>query len=492
MKKNVRRLIVILLALAMLFSILLPALSILASASSSSGSDEVTEEEIDALESELAEAQRRRIAAQQELNAIRGDLSRAQQAVDLAQQQLLLTEQSIDTTKHLIQSLGIQIQQTKADIVAKEGEIAQTQEDLKQTQNRLDNITLRIDTAQRRLAELVQQEKDQTQAYYDHVRWLEETGPMTYIAILLQSGSFSELLDQTMVIGNAMNYTNDILDRLEDTQMEMSITEANLEEDKEEQVEVQAQQEEQLATEQQQKQDLEAQQKQLETDTANQQQYQKDLEAQRLQYIADRDEAQKLLEEIAATESAYAQEAAALAAEEANIQQALTTAEQKYQEQLAMLQNTGDWYWPLPGKYSLSSLFGGRYLFGYWDSHTGTDIPAPAGTEIHAAQGGVVSYVSSNYYSSYGWYCMISHGNGYVTLYAHQRVKPIVTEGQVVNKGDVIGYVGTTGNSTGNHLHFELRLNGTRADILQLFPNTTFYMNGVSWKGNQYPAGLSN
>lgn len=491
MKKNVRRLIVILLALAMLFSVLLPALSILAQASSS-GSDDVTEEEIDALEDDLAEARRRRTAAQQELNAIRGDLNRAQQAVNLAQQQLLLTEQSIDATKQLIVNLGIKIEQTKADIVVKEGEIAQTEEDLRQTQIRLDNLAQRIDNTQKRLESLVQQEAEQTQAYYDHVRWLEETGPLTYIAVLLQSGSFAEFLDQTLVIGNAMDYTNDILDRLEDTQIEMSIVETNLEEDKAEQVEVQAQQQEQLATEEQQKADLEAEQQKLETDTANQQQYQKDLEAQRLQYIADRDEAQKLLEEIAATESVYAQEAAALAAEEANIQRALATAEQKYQEQLARLQNTGAWYWPLPGKYSLSSLFGGRYLFGRWDSHTGTDIPAPAGTEIHAAQGGVVSYVSSNKNSSYGWYCMISHGNGYVTLYAHQRVKPIVTEGQTVAKGDVIGYVGTTGNSTGNHLHFELRINGARADILQLFPNTTFYMNGVSWKSNQYPSGLKN
>ena len=76
--------------------------------------------------------------------------------------------------------------------------------------------------------------------------------------------------------------------------------------------------------------------------------------------------------------------------------------------------------------------------------------------------------------SSYGYYCIISHGGGYATLYAHQCQVPAVKEGQTVKKGDIIGYVGTTGRSTGNHLHFELRVNGVRNDVLKLYPGMTF------------------
>lgn len=68
----------------------------------------------------------------------------------------------------------------------------------------------------------------------------------------------------------------------------------------------------------------------------------------------------------------------------------------------------------------------------------------------------------------------MSHGNGYATLYAHMRTMPTVSVGQTVNKGDVIGYVGTTGSSTGNHLHFELRINGVRSNALSLYPNLSF------------------
>ena len=76
--------------------------------------------------------------------------------------------------------------------------------------------------------------------------------------------------------------------------------------------------------------------------------------------------------------------------------------------------------------------------------------------------------------SVYGNYIQISHGNGYSTFYAHMKSTAIVKEGATVKRGQVIGYVGTTGYSTGNHLHFELRVNGTRADALKLYPNLKF------------------
>ncbi len=76
--------------------------------------------------------------------------------------------------------------------------------------------------------------------------------------------------------------------------------------------------------------------------------------------------------------------------------------------------------------------------------------------------------VTSAYHSSYGNYVVIDHGNGSSTLYAHMSSRA-VSEGQMVSQGQVIGYVGTTGSSTGNHLHFEVRVNYQRTDPEQFY-----------------------
>jgi len=99
------------------------------------------------------------------------------------------------------------------------------------------------------------------------------------------------------------------------------------------------------------------------------------------------------------------------------------------------------------------------------------DIAAAGGTDIWAAKSGVV--LTSTYNSSYGNYVVISHANGESTLYAHMS-KRLVSEGDKVTQGQTIGLVGTTGSSTGNHLHFEVRLNGQRQDPLNYFRGSTF------------------
>ena len=92
-------------------------------------------------------------------------------------------------------------------------------------------------------------------------------------------------------------------------------------------------------------------------------------------------------------------------------------------------------------------------------------------SSIYAAKSGTV--IVSQYSSSYGNYVVISHANGESTLYAHMS-KRLVSEGDKVTQGQTIGLVGTTGSSTGNHLHFEVRLNGQRQDPLNYFRGSTF------------------
>jgi murein DD-endopeptidase MepM/ murein hydrolase activator NlpD len=122
---------------------------------------------------------------------------------------------------------------------------------------------------------------------------------------------------------------------------------------------------------------------------------------------------------------------------------------------------SGSFIWPVPGYKYVSrwaSLPGG---------HRGADICAAYGTTIIASDSGTV--VASGWHYSYGNYVEIDHGNGYKTLYAHMSATA-VSQGQAVTQGQTIGYVGSTGNSTGNHCHFEMLRNGVLFSAYTLFP----------------------
>lgn len=128
--------------------------------------------------------------------------------------------------------------------------------------------------------------------------------------------------------------------------------------------------------------------------------------------------------------------------------------------------------WPLPQTFSISSPFGYREdpFTGEIEYHNGTDIAAPNGTQILAAAAGTVTIANGidSWGGSYGYHIKIDHGKGLETLYAHCSAI-CVTPGQQVQQGEVIGFVGSTGNSTGNHLHFEVWVNGERTDAMSFF-----------------------
>ena len=393
-------------------------LSLLASALAAIAYADVTKQDIQNIKDNLSDIQAQKKEVQKKLDSIRNDLSKAKEQVELIQGQVLLTEEEINTSQALLDQYDLQIAQKEAEIHT-----------------------------------LEQQEEEQYQEFYRQVRWMEETGGTSYLSILFQASSLAEMLDSAMIITDIMDYSNRIIDQLNATQAQLGAARDDLAVGRADQAEVQ-----------------------------------QALEAKKAELEDQRAQAQTLLNQIAASESEYAAEAKKLADSEAQINKELKEAEKKYQAQLEALaqQNnvnmtSGDWYWPLPGRYKISSLFGNRAdpFTGKRDNHTGTDIPAPSGTPIYAAKTGVVTTVNKNKNaSSYGYYCIISHGNGYATLYAHQKQVPIVQEGQTVQKGQVIGYVGTTGRSTGNHLHFELRVNGVRNDVLKLYPGMTFTSPG--------------
>ena len=133
---------------------------------------------------------------------------------------------------------------------------------------------------------------------------------------------------------------------------------------------------------------------------------------------------------------------------------------------------TGTLQWPLPVAGAITSQFGHRVdpITGEVSSHTGTDIACAEGTPILAAADGTVTVANGldSWGGSYGYYIQIDHGGGLETLYAHCS-SICVTTGQQVQAGQVICYVGHTGRATGSHLHWEVRVDGNRADVLSYF-----------------------
>ncbi|MBQ9471975.1 MAG: peptidoglycan DD-metalloendopeptidase family protein [Ruminococcus sp.] len=143
----------------------------------------------------------------------------------------------------------------------------------------------------------------------------------------------------------------------------------------------------------------------------------------------------------------------------------------------SQISSGGGWVWPTPGNYYLTSEYGEARSY---ESHNAIDIGASTGTPIYAANSGTVvssnnSCTHSNSGSNwcncgggYGNFVWILHDNGYETIYGHM-ISTTVYTGQTVSAGELIGYVGSTGWSTGPHLHFELRINGVKSNPMNLY-----------------------
>ena len=122
---------------------------------------------------------------------------------------------------------------------------------------------------------------------------------------------------------------------------------------------------------------------------------------------------------------------------------------------------SGEFLWPLASYYSITSYYGWRTLRGVPGFHRGLDIAATTGTRIFAADDGVV-YETGYQENGLGNFVKVNHGNGIVSVYGHcSRIAKGIKKGVRVKKGDVVAYVGSTGNSTGSHLHFALCYTGT-------------------------------
>ncbi len=276
-------------------------------------------------------------------------------------------------------------------------------------------------------------EAAQLQAYRKHLRAMEESGAISYLEILFQARSFADLLSRLGDISDIMSADKRLEDECIAARERVQRVKADYEA---------AQTEFQAA-----KVELLEKKAQLETD----------IEA-----------ACRLIADLEADIEAHMEEYEAMEAEMADMDAKITEMIQAFELQKTV--GTGYYIWPLPGYSAGSRTFGRQFhpIDHVWKTHSGQDIGAPAGTRIIAADGGTVSTASYGWNGGYGNYVIINHGNGRATLYAHMS-SIAVTAGSSIRQGDTVGYVGSTGKSTGPHLHFEVRENGVAVDPMQYF-----------------------
>ena len=322
------------------------------------------------------------------------------------------------------------------------------------TRQEIENLTEQIALLEEDIAEktrqyelAVSEEESQTELFRRRVREMEEDGEVSYVETIFQADSFSELLSIMDSITDIMNYDEWVVEQLHKAQEltleakgELEDAKAVAEDSKAAQQEKQGQLEQELAEADELMAAVEA-----------------DLENNQAEY-----------DEIEQAESEAASRIDSMVAELERLEE-----ERRRREQQTTSTNvsaSGTYIWPSASSVYVTSLFGTRLhpVYKTYRTHYGVDIGASYGTNVLAADGGTV--VTSQYSSSYGNYIMISHGNGNYTLYAHMSSR-IAEVGDNVSQGQVIGLVGSTGISTGPHIHFEVYQGGTRVNPLQFFSN---------------------
>lgn len=308
--------------------------------------------------------------------------------------------------------------------------------EIENIQNQINQYDILIEQKQSELLLLEQQKKAQYDLFCKRVRFLEERGEISYWAVLFNSKSFSEFLDNYITVEELMEYDNSVAEKLAFLQSQVSEAKDELTTQKTIQLQLKCQQEEAIT-------ELHEQEQQITT----------------------------LIENIENQESILEKEKSKLDKEADNLDKEISLLESQLSNQISQIIDESKYLWPLDLQYNiLSSLYGSRIhpITHKAGQHTGIDIPAPANQEIYAIKSGIV--IKSTYNNSYGNYVVISHSDGSSSLYAHMNRRN-VNKGDKVTQGDVIGFVGTTGSSTGNHLHLELRKNGIRQDPINAYPN---------------------
>ena len=365
------------------------------------------------LQEQLDELEAENEALEAELEGLRGQLSDNLEGLKQLVQQKDLVDQEIALMNRQIENLNTQISACSLLIADKQEE---------------------LEAAQAHLQELQIKNKER-------IRAMEENGGLSYWAVLFEANSFSEMLDRLEMIQEIAEADQKCLEEMDQAAKEVSAAKALLVEEQ--------------GALQEKRESMAKVQQQLEVKRAETDELLIQMKAKGDEFEAMIAESEKLQEELAAEIAAKTDE----------------YEDAKYKEWLATSKPSGGTggtgnqvdgiTWLMPCSYTaFTSPFGYRYhpLDGVWRMHNGVDLAGYSGTPIKATRAGYVT-VAAFQYGGAGNYVALSHGDGYGSIYMHMT-HYIVSVGQYVEAGEVIGYMGTTGGSDGVHLHFGISYNG--------------------------------
>lgn len=263
--------------------------------------------------------------------------------------------------------------------------------------------------------------------YLDRVRETRQNGNASYLELILGSEGIADFLSRLERVNSIFEYDRGLMEKYEA-----------------------------------QKAELEEKQISLEESRKTEEETKESLEADKSYYQTLADENQAYIDSLEKDEGALLAQYQKVKAAEDALNAELESYIKQQQAQSQVVYSGEGFIRPIaPGTGYVSSGYGWRTLWGQSDFHAAVDIACSAGTNIMASSGGTV--MRAEWHWSYGYYIIIDHGGGISTLYAHCSAL-LVSVGTQVNQGDVIALVGSTGSSSGNHVHVEVRVGGSRVD----------------------------
>ena len=339
---------------------------------------------------------------------------------DLQKEKERVTQELNETNKGL-EDLQVEITEALEAINKIEAQIIEGETKLQETEDEISKLEKEIKQAKEKLKYIQKDYNAQKEALENRLVALYEMGQTTYLDVLLNSKNITDFISRYYLIGEIAEYDNDLLETIEREKNKIEEISKQLSEKNETLKTAKNMQEKTLIA----------------------------------------------LENAKTIKNSYAAE---LTEEELNTQKQIEEYNSKLDNidaQMAILAMVdgnseyigGEFLWPIPGYTIITSPFGMRFhpILHYYRSHNGIDIGAKTGAPVIAANSGTV--ITASYVGSYGNVVMIDHGGGIVSNYGHGS-KILVKVGQVVEKGEVIMEAGSTGLSTGPHLHFEIKVNG--------------------------------
>lgn len=341
--------------------------------------------------------------------------------VNEKQQQLQDVDRQIQQQKANLNSTKKKEKTIMGQLNSIERNIFQTEKEINATTDHIDYLENNIEVTEKNINKLEQNLDEQSGALGDRLVQIYETGDTSYLEVLLSADDLKDFITRYDMLGSIIEQDVDLIKTINKQKKELALK----------------------------KSELQVKQRELLNARASQ-------EIKKETLASQKDEKKQVLTDVQKEKAQYAR--------------ALAELEQASRELEAMIRReqggggasigTGTYTWPAPGYSSITSPFGMRYhpILKVRKLHTGVDIGAPSGAAIVAADGGKIIY--SGWMTGYGQVVVIDHGAGMSTLYAHQS-RILVSNGQAVTKGQTIGKVGSTGWSTGPHLHFEVRVNGS-------------------------------